>query len=236
MYYYFSADFPSAIKLNGIYIGELQSTVKAIDIQAETFPLIEICPLKVNSITLNFILNDDLLTNPPERLIVTDLKGGYLLKFCEKQRKHGFNVISQKKLPYAVITVFNEDGLKLSIETPNDFFAKTLNINTQSVEIEPFTLCGKKAVAIKFDEKNPLLCVYLIEEKITELFFRSVDTFSIDGEFTTTERLSDMAKHKITCSWTLEQNVLTEKLRSVTSSEKFDINKLHIRLLPYAFI
>ena len=236
MYYYFSADFPVAMKLNGIYVGELQSTVKAMNIDAQNAPLIEICPLGINCATLNFILNDNLLSAPPDGLLVTDLKGGYLLKFTKRQNNSQFKVLSQTKLPYAVITVFNDGALKLSIETENDIFAKTFEIYTDSAEIIPFTLCGVRSVAIKLCSNVDVLCVYSLNENITELFCRPVHDFTTDGEFTTTERLCDMAKHQITCAWELDNGILKERKRTVTRSQKFDLSRLSEKLIPYAFI
>ena len=236
MYYYFSADFPAAMKLNGIYVGELHETVKAMNVNALSPPLIEICPLGLSAGSINFILNDDLLISPTENLSVTDLKGGYLLKFTKRQKWQEFKILAQEKLPHAVITVFYDGTLKLSIETEKDFFAKTFDFCIDSAEIIPFTLNGVNVIAIKLCGKTDILCVYDLSSKIKELFFRPVHSFTTDGEFTTTEKLCDMAKHQITCSWTLDNGCLIERTRSVTRSNKFDLSRLNEKLIPYAFI
>lgn len=236
MYYYFSADFPAAMKLNGIYVGKLHETVKAMKLSTQDAPLIELCPLGLSTGGVNFILNEDLLINSAENLSVTDLKGGYLLKFTRRQNYQEFKIFAQEKLPYAVVTVFNDGSLKLSIESEKDFFAKTFDFCIDTAEIIPFTLNGVNVVAIKLCGKIDILCLYIVSPDIKELFCRPVHSFTTDGEFSTTEKLCDMAKHQITCSWTLNDGTLKERTRSVTKSDKFDLSRLPKKLIPYAFI
>ena len=236
MYYFFSSNYPAVIKLNGIYYGEITGTVKSINIETADLPFIEVCPLNGIAEPLNFLLSKDFLSSPPDNVCVTDLNGGYMLKFNAPPKRQEFSVITQRKFSNAVVTVFHDNGLKISVETPNDFFAKSLNLQADGAEITPFNLSGYNLIAVHFTGEVNVLAVYSLDGKISELFFREVFSYSLDGCFSTTENLTDMAKHCITVNWELSNGSLTEKSRTVKRSEKFQTENLPEPLLPYAFM
>jgi hypothetical protein len=166
---------------------------------------------------------------------VTDLKGGNLIKFLPQHKDGAFKIICQQKFSDAVCTLFNENGIKLSIETHDDFYAENLNLKTATAKIERFSLGQSNFVAI-FLEDISLLSVYCISNKINPVFCRTVDAFDFANGFTTTESLKDMAKHQVVSVWEENGGRLKEKSRSVSRAEKFDKDKLPLPLLPYAFI
>ena len=236
MYYFFSSNYPAVIKLNGIYYGEITDTVKSINIETQDLPFIEVCPLNGLAEPLNFLLDDGFLSAPPDNVCVTNLGGGYMLKFNACLKNQQFCIINQQKFSNAVVTVFNDNGLKISVETPTDFFAKSLAFQANGADITAFSLNGNNFIAVNFLGNANILAIYSIDEKVKELFFREVFSFSLDGGITTVETLSDMAKHKITLNWQLLDGCLAEKSRSVERSEKFKMENLPKPLLPYAFI
>ena len=107
MYFYFSSGYPAAIKLNGLYFGIITDSVKACDIKTEDNPFIEICPLSSGEKGVNFLLTEHFLSSPPEGVSVTDLKGGYLIKFNASHRGGQFGITAQEKFRDAVVTVYN---------------------------------------------------------------------------------------------------------------------------------
>lgn len=235
MYYYFSSGYPAAIKFNGIYYGLITDTIKPLKIEDGTFPLVEVCPVGNSNGNLTFILNDEFLRSPTEYVVVTDLKGGYLIKFLPQHKDGAFKIICQQKFSDAVCTLFNENGIKLSIETHDDFYAENLNLKTTTAKIERFSLGQSNFVAI-FLEDISLLSVYCISNKIAPVFCRMVNSFDLSNGFTTTECLKDMAKHQVVSVWEENGGRLKEKSRLVSRAEKFDKDKLPLPLLPYAFI
>ena len=80
MYFYFSSNFQSALKLNGIYYGIINDNVKSIDIDLPNKTLVEVLPLNGNYNGANFLLTDNFLLNPSLASVI-DLKGGYFIKF-----------------------------------------------------------------------------------------------------------------------------------------------------------
>lgn len=236
MYYYFCADFPSAIKLNGIYFGIISDTVKNININSLSEPtFLEVCPLNSEERTLNFLLDQKFLLSPPASVSVTDLKGGFLIKFLKTFSSGEFKVLGQEKFPDLLATVFNEKGVKISLETATDFFAEPIFYDVDNVTFNHLNL-SPTLLAVGFSGKKTLLNVYDYSNKIQKVFSRVVDEYSFTNAFTTTENFLDMAKHKTLCEWQYENLVMTEKTRTVTKSERFNQSILSENLIPYAFM
>lgn len=235
MYYYFSAAFPAVIKLNGVYYGSVSDTIKACRFE-NTVPFIEICPLNGKEGGMNFLLDRHFLNSPPDFASVTDLKGGYLIKFKKKFSNEPFRIVAQRKFPYAIVTVFAENGLKLSIETQNDFFAKNVEFPFETAEIFEANINGLKFLAVCYNGKTKLLSLFRTDGKIEEVFSREIYSYSFNGGFSTTEKFIDVAKHEITVRWDYDGAVLKEKEREVKHSENFSPERLPEKLRPYVFL
>ncbi len=236
MYYYFSSNYPAVIKINGIYYGTVYDTIKSITVEPNSVPFIEICPLIANVNAINVLLDDKFICSPPENVAVTNMKGGYLIKFIKNVKSDEFKILTQQKYPYAVATVFNENGLKLSIETPNDFFAQNFSFDATSAQIEAFDVSGVKMIYVLLIGDKKILCVYHIDTKVTKLFEREVYSFSTDGQLITTEKLFDIAKHEMKIYWKFDGTCFKEQNRMVSCSDKFNIDRLPEKLIPYAFL
>ncbi len=234
MFYYFSAEFPSVIKLNGLYYGIISDTIKRIKIDsAETF--LEVCPINSVSRSYNFLLDENFLSSPPENVCITDLKGGYLIKFLKSYSGGEFKVLGQEKYSDLLVTAFNDNGVKISIETANDFFAEPIFFELSSATFHRTNLYPA-LLAVEFLGKKTLVNVYETTNKIQKVFSRVVDEFCFDKEFSTTEIFSDMAKHKVSCTWQYENRLVTEKAHTVSKAERFNKDNLPDKLIPFAFM
>ena len=234
MYFYFSSGYPAAIKLNGLYFGIITDSVKACDIKTEDNPFIEICPLSSGEKGVNFLLTENFLSSPPEGVSVTDLKGGYLIKFNASHRGGQFGITAQEKFRDAVVTVYNDDGYKISVETPDDFYIHNLSCVFKNVTVKHFYIDNNAFVSVASESEKTFLNVYSISGKIKTVFSGEVDNYQTDGVFITEQSYKDMAKHRIKTVWTFDGE-LKEKSREVTCSPSFSPDKLPERLLPYAF-
>ena len=234
MYYYFSCDFPAVVKINGVYYGSIFNTIKPLRINGNP-PFIEVCPLQSASFPLNFILDAEFLCSPPPFTSVTDLKGGYLIKFYKAHAQLPFEIIKQEKFSDAVVTVFTENSLKLSIETPNDFYAETFNSPACETEILRFTQNGCSLIAVNFRGQTNRLCVYSLTDTIKKVFCREVFSFSLENGLSTVEKFNDIAKHTLSCEWDFNNGCYLKRSVDLTRVDGFEINKLNQKLLPYAF-
>ncbi len=236
MYYYFCSSFPAVLKINGLYYGSIYKTIKPIRLDLDQAPFIEVCSLCEDEQSVNILLDNDFLCSPTHNVSVTDLNGGYVINFNCSYKKAGFEVIKQEKYPNAIVTVFNENGLKISIETPEDFFAQTVCFNAKIVDIAPFSLGKNNFIAISLTLDKTLLLVYKLNNKIERVFERQVESFNTENGLSTTENVFDIAKHKIKCSWEYDGYALKEKNRTVSCGENFSIKNLNENILPYAFL
>ena len=235
MYFYFFCEFPAVIKFQGVIFGTVANSVKFCNFDPP-YPLVEICPLMNETAPVAFFPDENFLNSPPEIVTVTDLNGGYFLKFSAPNKTEGFKILAQEKYRDAVITVFNENGCKISLETQNGFFAETLTFSPFSVSVKRGEGINGNLIFVFFDcGDKKILNVYGIKEA-TLLFSKETDefNFTVTG-FTTTERLKDIAKHTVTCEFTERNGEIQETSRKVTAGEKFDREKLHERLISYAF-
>ena len=103
--------------------------------------------------------------------------------------------------------------------------------------------CSKYEGLFIFSDKETLLnhvneCedCKLEHEKIQKVFCRTVDDFSLDNGFYTTEIYDDMAKHKCVLEWTFDGKNLINNHSKITCSNTFSIDNLHEKLIPYAFL
>ena len=234
MYFYFTGEYKSAIKINGTFYGVLSQAFKTLRID-NGCPLIEICPLEKSGQTINLILDEEFLSSPPNGVSVTNLKGGYLLKFYKKYNDNEFKIITQQKFADCIATLFNENGLKLSIETKDDFYAETFSFNASNAQISRFELNGNKFLCLFFEDNSNLI-IYNIGTTTKKVFSREVKEFSTDKSFITTESYKDIAKHQIKTEWAYELGEFVAKNINATFSPNFSIKNLHPKLIPYAFL
>lgn len=235
MYYYFYSESPSALKINGAFYGILSKGVKSLKIDYNS-PFLELCPVSVYKPCVNLLLDENFLSSPCPSVSVTDLKGGYLIKFNPLNNVQEFAIITQQKYADALVTVFNENGLKLSIETRNDFYAETLNKNIKGAQIKDFSLNNTRFVAIELENDTSTLCVYKISDKVEKVFCREITRFSTDNEFITVESFRDIAKHVVTTKWEFVNNTFKIKSADVIADENFNLDNLNERLIPYCFL
>lgn len=235
MYFYFSSDCPAAIKVNGLFYGILSSDIKPLRVDCGA-PFVEICPVHVNQPCVNLLLDQNFLDNPPLSITLTDLKGGYLVKFSQTIINTDFFVLAQHKAADFIATVFNENGLKLSIETKSDFYAETIPLAPSSASIKEFYQDNCKFIAVELFGGSTTLFIYKISDKVEKLFCRQVDSFSVENGLSTIEKFSDIAKHTVTSFWKFDKNVFIRDNYTVTCSNEFNPENTPEQLVPYCFV
>ncbi len=235
MYYYFSSGYPAIIKLNGIYYGQITDTVKQINVLDEQ-SFIEVCSLTPNEKGLNFILNPEFIKNPPTTVSITDLKGGYLIKFLPTHSKEDFSLIEQKRFNDAVVSVFCENGFKLSIETQSDFYAETLRYHIESAEIERKDFNGASLVFVRLKGVNQVVNAYRIDGKIQKLFSKDCVSIEFGDYILITENYLDIAKHQVSSKWKFNGESFELVERSIKRKDGFAPSLIPSPLLPFAFL
>ena len=234
MYLYFSSEQPIAVKLNDKLLGLSYDEVIGCDVDLSEKTLVEICPL-TRSAGFFFTADKDIFTKKDSRFCVTDLGGGYLIKTDGFSYEKEFRVYAQEKFGDAAVTVFCDNGNKISVETANDFYAENIDLPIESCKIKRAFSGNENLLLIEFFCGEKYLSIYRVSNKIKKLFINRVSDYDASNGIKTEERLKDMAKHRIVCEWELKGDSLVKKSVSVICSEKFDRFSIPSHLIPYAF-
>lgn len=233
-FYFFSGGYPSAIKLNGLYLGTISDTVKSCRFELKDSVFAEICPLGKNP-SVSFIVDENLLSSPPYGISVTDLQGGYLIHADKRFDDPEFKILGQEKYPDLIVTVFNENGLKISLETPSNFLADNYACHADSAGFQRFSLNGEQFIAIELSGKEKILLVYSLS-CLKRVFSDNIESFSAEDGFETIQRFKDIAKHRVATSWQFSDGELKVSKKTVDVAESFSADNLPEQVLPYAFL
>ena len=237
MYFCISSTHPAVLKIDGVYLGSCCNTVKCYDFPKDATPFIEICTLNGCAPSLSFFPEQNFLNTPPQAVAVTDLKGGYLIKYFNQPINSDFKIIAQEKSSSAVVTLFNENGNKLSIETPTDFYTENFDFLVNSAKFKPVTVDGKTLLAvIIYSIERTFLSIYDLGEKTIKLLSEEVQSFSLDNEIKFTKEYVDIAKHKVTLLYGYKNNSLYIKDKNVSSLRKITCDSLIDEIIPFAFL
>ncbi|MDY2841883.1 MAG: hypothetical protein SOT08_04350 [Candidatus Borkfalkiaceae bacterium] len=234
MYFYFQTEFRAAVKINGELCGTSDCRHK-IRREFADAPLVEICPLGGKAHYSAFYPDAEFLSAPPDGTTVTDLNGGYYISLDEMPAQTPFKVLAQEKFSDAVVTVFSENGLKLSVETPADFYAEQLPFAADGASVRREYVGGADVIFISLQGKSGQIVLAYSAGKVKKLFSREVELFDVQNGFYTLEKRKDVAKHEIKIFWDCSAE-FREIRREVRHSPKFRPDLVCDKILPYAFI
>ena len=234
MYYYFYSDVARAISISGAFLGVTSLEPKKCNITTKN-AFIEAVSLENPKDDYHFVLDDKLLSYPPSGLIITDLRGGYLLHFKSFKCTTEFKVIAQEKMQDAIVTVFCDNGVRISIETTCDFFATTIYENVLSAQIK--RLNDSRLVLVSFELENEFrILIFELNKKIKKLYDKKVTSFTLDKELKTTVVFSDIKKHAITTTLDYCSGDIKEINVEISAKKDLKHDKIINELIPYVFL
>lgn len=234
MYFYICSDFPVAIKVNGNYVDSVNGNNLLLPVCQLDNSLIEACSLCSCQTGLNFILNKNFLLCPPDNVNVTDLDGGYLIKLSRTYLSSGFKIFAQEKTQRWACTVYAENGYKLTVETPNDFYIESLAFDVKNAKVH--SCCNGRLVVVEcFGEEN-VVCAYAVTDKIKRVLCLQANLENTDGNLTTRQDFCDIARHNAYCTWRFDGEKIVCIDKKVTCKQGFNINTLPQEVLPFAFL
>lgn len=166
---YFLSYKPAILKLNGLYVGGIDSFERHVEIDLSDNVLAEIVPGE-NLQPVNFFINEKLLQNPPPYLDVYLMSGETLIFVREYGNKGlNLNVIFQTRFCGNLITMFSQGGIYLSVEGES-YDLIPLPSRFMSCKYEEKTLAGKPVFAI---HGGDVLC--LISDRGKRIFMNAVE-------------------------------------------------------------
>lgn len=232
MYIYFCSDYPAVVKLDGNVYKKIYNEPTLISsITKDTF--IELCPLKENEKHLSFFIDEAFWQDEKEGIIITDLKGGYLISFKSTPLGESLNVIFQHKTEHYALSVFSDKGKKLSIETHNDFYFENIEFDFDEVKVVFFE---RGALGVWFNSKEPTLIVYSLDNNITKIFQKHVSYYNYSNTLVIKQKYIDVAKHEVTSEWDFSNKKAIQVNKNITRSQDFHPGLLSESVMPYAFL
>ena len=227
MYYYFSAEFDTAMRIDG-KIKTLEGLICFSDLKTDV--IIETLPLCLEESNKNYRLST-LLQGGRKDVAVTDLKGGYDVRFLNTYSQAEYSFLRQYKGEGVVVSVYVERGLNIAIDCYNGFIIDRLPLFTCGCEIQKITIDKVDFIAVTFDGK---IIIYSIgENPKRELYgYGVLDCYSL----TLTERLFDIAKHTVSYTLSYDGEKIVKSDFSIECGSQFSVDKLSDKVIPYAFL
>lgn len=223
---YITAEYPFIIKKNGDFLGKsIDNSITAYSTETDFF---EVYPL-ISAMPRILIFDKDFCKKTDKKIIKVDLKGGYFVKLLAPDLIEPFSVISQSKIAGALVTTYRENGLKISIETNNDFTVFSPNCE---VDLSEFYSNGRAFLVCKCLFR---VVIFDVSNSITKVLDHTADEWNFTDVITAKTTIKDMAKHVLTTSFSFDGNAFTPTTSSLSYSPRFSPNNLPLKHLPFAF-
>lgn len=144
---YFLSCAPAVLKLNGLYVGRVDSFERHIELDPADRVLAEIVPGD-NLQGVNFFLDEQFFSSPPDFADVYLLENDALVYIRDYGRKDvKLQVIYQTRFNGNLITVFAQGGVYLSCEGA-EYLLAPLPVQFLTCRAEQHTLAGRDVLAL----------------------------------------------------------------------------------------
>ena len=200
---YFLSCTPAILKLNGKYAGGVDLFERRIDVSLSDGILAEVVPGE-NLQPVNFFLNDDLLSSPPEFMDVylsEDDAIIYIRRF--ESRDTRLNVIFQTRFEGNLITVFSQGEVYLSIEG-KEYNLIPVGSGFKNVRAEQKSIAGYPVFALFGGDK-----LVVISHTGVQLFANEVIFAEFGATFKTGVRFGTAACAEAHCEYSYDGEKLT---------------------------
>lgn len=230
---YFFSKQKYALKFNGNFLGVTNTQPVKTEVDFNTPPLIELCALENNSPAITFILTEDFLKTPSKSVNVADMQNAYFIMVKNNYATEELKIIRQQKFYNVLVTVFCENGYKISIETPQDFYCESTDFKINSANFE--FIFNNRLLLIAVNDSPTILKAYSLNNKIQKVLDISADSYSVEKGLSVTETFSDISKHSVTGTFEWNNEKLIVCKTNVESKQQINLNDLPKDLFPFAF-
>ena len=185
----------------------------------------------------SFLLTEDFLSQSDGAYSVTDLDGGYFLRFLKTFKPQDFSVLCQERYPDLLATVFTENGVKISIETENGFFAEELQCLPSSAKIDRFYLSDSRFLAVELAEQSEkYFAVYDLNKDVKRLLFERISDYSVSEGLWAEKPFFDTLKHKVKSYYIYRDGELIETNKEISTGKKLNLDATPDPIIPYLFL
>lgn len=218
---YFLSYKPAILKLNGLYVGGIDSFERHVDICLSDSILAEIVPGE-NLQPVNFFINEKLFSSPPPFMDVYLMSGEALIYIREYGNKNiKLDVILQTRFCGNLITLFSQGGAYLSLEGEK-YELLPLPARFLRARAEEKMLCGMPVLAIW---GGNMLC--LINDKGRRIFMNEVESADFSDVLSVTAAFETCTDAKAECVYDYDGEKLTLISSRTVETRPPEKNVLH---------
>lgn len=231
---HFSSSMPCALKLGGALVGFCGEAEKFADLpEGERVP-VEFIPADGNFMPITFIIDENFFKPPPHCCDV--VRYGCGADICAARfspRDAGLRVLNQSREGDVLATVFDSGGVRLSLESKNNFAAQDLP-RAANYEIATEQIGGEQFLRVSCKIGNTTE-LFLFNKALECAFRDRVSDFSCGEKLTVRLDFADVAGHSATRILRAEGGALIPETTQVRASNAVDPALLDERILPFAF-
>lgn len=200
---YFLSYKPAILKLNGLYVGNIDLFERRIDLDLADSILAEIVPGE-NLQSVNFFINEKLLFSPPPYLDVYLLSGEALIFIREFGNKSAnLSVVCQTRFCGNLITLFTQGGVYLSTEGA-EYSLLPLPQKFALSKFEEKVLNGMPVLTVK--SGNALL---ILNDKGKRIFMNDAESVNFTDVLEVTAAFETCTAAKAECIYSYDGEKLT---------------------------
>lgn len=200
---YFLSYVPAVLKLNGLYVGGIDTFERHVELDPADRVLAEIVPGN-NLQPVNFFLDEKFFTEPPSFADVYLLEGDALVYLREYERKDvKLEMIFQTRFCGNLITVFSQGGVYLSAEGA-EYSLTPLPSAFLQCRTEEKQLAGREVLALYGGN-----CLAVISDSGKLLFLNSVEAAKFGDDLKITTAFETCTAAKAECVFGYDGQKLT---------------------------
>lgn len=221
---YFLSCTPAILKLNGVYAGGVDLFERYVEVDLNDNMLAEIVPGE-NLQPVNFFLNPDLLTSPPDFMDVYLTEGDaviHIRRFGSRDTR--LNVIYQTRFEGNLVTVFSQGETYLCIDG-KDYSLTPVGNRFKTVRAEQKTLGGFPVLAIYGGDG-----LIVISHTGVQLFSNEVIFAEFGATFKVGVRFETCTRAEAHCEYSYDGEKLT-----LISSKTVEKQRATQHVLHFAF-
>lgn len=221
MIIYFLSFVRAALKLNGCFAGFIDLFERRVEIERGEKTLAEIIPAD-NSQPLNFLLDENFFTQPPDCVDVYLMEGDALI-FIKKfpPKNCALKVIWQTRFCANTITLFYQGGVQLSCEGQS-FELYDLDCAFANGKFSEDTVAGRPVLIISAKG-----CIAVISEQGKLALLTPAESYSCGDMLEITKKFPTCAGVVATCDFTYDGEVFSLAASRAEESRKIDPSVLH---------
>ena len=218
---YFLSSKPCVLTINGAYFGVTDRFGRFAELSLKDGLFAQFTP--EGGLPVSFFIGEEIRFRPPRGVHVYLFKDALVLYVKEfPSADFSLRVIAQERFDDALLTLFRQGSVQLSIERENQMFNATLPPSFENASLS-------KHGGVFFVENGNSLLGY--DKTGTCVLNETVLSYKFDGErLKATLPLFDSRQGTVECEWELSPSVRQTKRSILVSSEE-----IAERLLPYVF-